>query len=171
MRRYHSSCINGQMFRSGVEKHCEMWWEVNGMLILVWISGKYGVKMSQSFQQRAVWVSYHLSRLNFLKLCELCIIFISGSGSSVGIANVYGLDGPGSNPGGDEIFHTSRPALAATQPPVKWVAGLSRGLSAAGAYCWPLTTFWCRSHGRVELYLYPPSGPNRACNGKTLPFI
>ena len=24
-------------------------------------------------------------------------------------------------------------------------------------------------HGRVELYLYPPSGPPRACNGITLP--
>ena len=28
-------------------------------------------------------------------------------GSSVGIATDYGLDGPGSNPGGDEIFLTS----------------------------------------------------------------
>ena len=27
-----------------------------------------------------------------------------GSGSSVGIATDYGLDGPGSNPSGDEIF-------------------------------------------------------------------
>ena len=30
-----------------------------------------------------------------------------GLGSSVGIASDYGLDGPGSNPGGDEIFRTS----------------------------------------------------------------
>ena len=49
------------------------------------------------------------------------------SGSSVGIATVYGLDGPGSNPGGDEIFRLSRPGLGPTQPPVKWVPGLSRG--------------------------------------------
>jgi len=39
----------------------------------------------------------------------------------------YGLDGPGSNPGGDEIFCPSRPTLEPTQPPVKWVPGLSRG--------------------------------------------
>ena len=54
-----------------------------------------------------------------------------GRGSSVGIATDYGLDGPGSNPGGDEIFRPSRPALGTTQPPVKWVPGLSRGQSAA----------------------------------------
>jgi len=29
-----------------------------------------------------------------------------GPGSSVGIATDYGLEGPGSNPGGDEIFRT-----------------------------------------------------------------
>ena len=50
-----------------------------------------------------------------------------GPGSSVGIVTDYGLDGPGSNPGGDEIFRPFRPALGLTQPPVKWVPGLSRG--------------------------------------------
>ena len=50
-----------------------------------------------------------------------------GPDSTVGIATDYVLDGPGSNPGGDEIFRSSRPAMGPTQPPVKWVSVLSRG--------------------------------------------
>jgi len=44
---------------------------------------------------------------------------VPGPGSSVGIATDYGLDGPGSNPSGDEIFRPSRPALGSTHPPVQ----------------------------------------------------
>ena len=54
-------------------------------------------------------------------------MYNGGPGSSVGIATDYGLGGPGSNPGGDEIFRPSRPALGPTQPPVKRAPGLSRG--------------------------------------------
>ena len=54
--------------------------------------------------------------------------YLCGPGSSVGIATDYGLDGPGSNPGGNEIFCPSRPALGSTQSPVKWVPGLSQGV-------------------------------------------
>jgi len=54
-------------------------------------------------------------------------LFYRGPGSSVGIATDYGLDLPGPNPGGDEIFRPSRPALGPIQPPVQWIPGLSRG--------------------------------------------
>jgi len=54
------------------------------------------------------------------------ILLYIGPSSSAGIATDYGLDSPGSNPGEDEIYRLSRPALGSTQPPVKWVPSLSR---------------------------------------------
>jgi len=61
--------------------------------------------------------------------CRLTTLILikSGLSSSVGIATDYGLDGPGSNPSGGEIFRPSRLAMGPTQPPVKWVPCLSRG--------------------------------------------
>jgi len=46
------------------------------------------------------FVGYPNSILKFI-IIYLCVNFRPGS--SVGIATDYGLDGPGSNPGGDEI--------------------------------------------------------------------
>ena len=55
-----------------------------------------------------------------------------GSGSSVGIATYYGLEGPGSNPGGEEIFRPSRPALRAHPASCKMGTG-----SFPGGKVWP----------------------------------
>ena len=50
----------------------------------------------------------------------------SGLGSEVGIATTYG---PGiESRWGARFLHLSRPAPRSTQPPVRWVPGLSRGV-------------------------------------------
>jgi len=63
----------------------------------------------------------------FIVLLSNSLTLLNGPGSSVGIGTDYGLEVWGSNPGEDEIFCSSRPALWTTQSPVKWVPGLSRG--------------------------------------------
>ena len=56
------------------------------------------------------------------------VLDIVGPGSIVGIATVYGLDGPGIETWwGRDFLHLSRPALRPTQPPGQWVQGLSQG--------------------------------------------
>jgi len=53
-----------------------------------------------------------------------------GLDSSVGIATDYGLDVPGSNPDGDEIFRSFSPALGPTQYRVFSVDKVRLGRSA-----------------------------------------
>jgi len=68
------------------------------------------------------YIHTHTHTYIYIYMC----VCVCGPVNSVGIAIDYGLDGSGSNPGRDEIFRSSRPALGPTQPPVKWVPGLYR---------------------------------------------
>jgi hypothetical protein len=52
----------------------------------------------------------------------------------VGIATDYGLDGPGSHSGGDEIFRPSRPALGAHPASCTMGTGSLLGVEAAGEW-------------------------------------
>jgi len=77
-------------------------------------------------------------------------------GRSVGIATNYGLDGPGSNPGGDEIFRPSRPTMGPrpTQPPVQWVPESFPGVKSGRDVLLtphPLLVPWSRNSRAVPL--------------------
>jgi len=87
-------------------------------------------------------------------LCSVNCIF--GPGSSVGIATDYGLDGPVSNPGEDEIFRPSGAALEPTKPPVQWVSSLSRGRGGRGVGLTPAPPSSAEVLERAEVYLYSP---------------
>ena len=101
-----------------------------------------------------------------------------GPGSVVGIATGYGLDGPGSNPGGGEIFRTC-PDWPWGPPSLLYngYGVFTGGKDRPGRDADPSPPSSAVGHERVELYLYSPYGPYglyRATvpvQGCTLPFL
>ena len=78
-------------------------------------------------------------------------------GSVVGIATAYGLDNPGiESLWGRDFPHLSRPAVRPTQPPVQWVAGVSRGYGRPGRDANLSPPSSAEVKNRIELYLYSP---------------
>jgi len=76
--------------------------------------------------------------LNNIHICSLLYMHIykyfSGSGSPVGIATDYWLDGSGSNPNGDDIFRPSRQALGPNPASCTMGTGSFLGVEEAGAW-------------------------------------
>ena len=75
---------------------------------------------------------------------------LNKTGIAVRITTHYRLDGPGSNPGGGEIFPNRPARLWDPQPPVKWVPGLFPGSKR------PSTPSSIEVKERVKLYIYSP---------------
>ena len=73
-------------------------------------------------------------------MCVCVCVCVGGPGSSVGIATDYGLDGPGSNPGGDEIFRLSKTGPVAHPASCRMGTGsfpgvkCGRGVLLTGSY-------------------------------------
>jgi hypothetical protein len=96
-----------------------------------------------------------------LSVALLCLVFVPNITSVVGAATRYELDGPGiESRWGRDFPHPSIPALGPSQPPIKWVPDLFPGVKRPGrgvSHPPPSST---EVKGRVELYLFSPSGPS-----------
>ena len=100
-----------------------------------------------------------------------------GRDSVVGVATVYGLDGPRLEYWWERDFpHSSRLSLGPTQPPVQWVPDLFPGGTAAGSHeyqehllgvkggrCVGLTTLPLPCANCLEIWEPQPSGTPGTC--------
>jgi len=98
------------------------------------------------------------SMVNFTinSIIIIIIVVIVGRDSSVGIATRYRLHGPGSSPGGGEIFRTCPDR--SWGPPSLLYNGyrVFPECKAPGAWRWPPTPSSVEIKERVELYIHSP---------------
>jgi hypothetical protein len=91
----------------------------------------------------------------YIYICVcVCVCIRAGGPCNVvdSIAAAYGLDGPGTESRWRRDFsHLSRPALRPTQPPIKWVPGLSRSKVRRARDPDPSTPSSAEVKNRVEL--------------------
>jgi hypothetical protein len=86
-------------------------------------------------------------------------------------ATRYGLDVPGiESRWGRDFPHLSKPALGPTQPPIKWILGLSPGVKRPGRGVDHPPPSSAEVHERVQLYLYSPFWVFVACCRVTFTF-
>ena len=94
-----------------------------------------------------------------------------GRDSSVSIGTSYGLDGPGIESWWMWDFPYRPDRLwGPPNPPVKWVPGLFPGGKADGTRRRPPAPSSAEVKERVQLYLYSPSRPSKACCRVTFTF-
>ena len=104
--------------------------------------------------------------------CECSWVKFIITYSSVGIATVYGLDGPGNETRwGRDFLHLSRSALGPTQPPVQLGTASFPGIQRPGrGFDHPLPSS-AQVKERVQLHLCSLSGSSWPTKGWKLPFL
>ena len=102
----------------------------------------------------------------FNSIPKLCV----GRDSAVGIATLCGLDGPGiESRWGRDFPHPPTPALGPTQPLYYGYQVSSSGVKLPGLGVDHPPSSSAEVKERVELYLYPSSGPSWPVLRLTLP--
>jgi len=102
-------------------------------------------------------------------IIQLIYRHVCGSGSSVDIGTELRAGQSGIESRWRRDFPSVQNGPGAQLTSCKMGTGSFPGVECGRGVLLPTHLFWCRGHRRVELYLYPPSGPKRAGNGITLP--